>query len=81
MVYGKYPKFVKTAEKQYQDYNKTLELIKKYEKEGRIVVLRPSKDMKVARVEKNLDKLKAIYQLGVDDCLANLEKVKNYLAQ
>ena len=81
LIYGKYPNFVKTAEKQYQDYNKTLELIKKYEKEGRIVVLRPSKDMKVARVEKNLDKLKAIYQLGVDDCLANLEKVKIYLAQ
>ena len=79
LIYGKYPNFVKTAEKQYQDYNKTLELIKKYEKEGRIVVLRPSKDMKVARVEKNLDKLKAIYQLGVDDCTANLGKVKKYL--
>ncbi len=81
LVYRKYPNFVKTAIKQFEDYNKTLVLIKQLENDGRIVVLRPSKDMKVARVEKNLDKLKAIYQLGVDDCIANLEKVKTYLAQ
>lgn len=81
LVYRKYPNFVKTAIKQFEDYNKTLELIKQLENDGRIVVLRPSKDMKVARVEKNLDKLKAIYQLGVDDCITNLEKVKTYLAQ
>ena len=81
LVYHKYPNFVKTAIKQFEDYNKTLELIKQLENDGRIVVLRPSKDMKVARVEKNLDKLKAIYQLGVDDCITNLEKVKTYLAQ
>lgn len=80
-VYNKYPNFIKTAKSQYADYNKTLELIKKLENDGRIVVLRPSKNLKVARVEKNLDKLKAIYQLGVDDCIANLDKVKNYLAQ
>ena len=80
LVYRKYPNFVKTAINQYVHYNKTLELIKKYEHDGRIVVLRPSKDMKVARVEKNLDKLRAIYQLGVDDCLNNLGKVKEYLS-
>ena len=79
LVYGKYPNFIKTAKRQYKDYNKTLELIKKLENDGRILVLRPSKDLKVARVEKNLDKLNAIYQLGVDDSTANLDKVKKYL--
>ena len=79
LVYGKYPNFIKTAKRQYKDYNKTLELIKKLENDGRILVLRPSKNLKVARVEKNLDKLKAIYQLGVDDSTANLDKVKKYL--
>ena len=79
LVYGKYPNFIKTAKRQYKDYNKTLELIKKLEKDGRILVLRPSKNLKVARVEKNLDKLNAIYQLGVDDSTANLDKVKKYL--
>ena len=79
LVYRKYPNFVKTAKRQYENYNKTLDLIKKYENEGRIVVLRPSMKIKVARVEKNINKLNAIYNLGVEDCTYNLDKIKNYL--
>ena len=53
--------------------------IKKHEKEGRIIVLRPSKDLKIARVEKNLEKLTAIHKLGVDDCISNLNRIRDYL--
>lgn len=79
LVYRKYPNFVKTAYNQPKLYNKTLDLIKEYEKDEKIIVLRPSLDLKIARVEKNRDKLQSIYQLGVDDCTSNLEKIKNYL--
>ena len=79
LFYSKYPNFIKTAAKQYEVYNKTLDLIEKYENEGRITVFRPSQDLKIARVEKDLDKLNAIYNLGVADCTLNLERVKNYL--
>lgn len=79
LVYRKYPNFVKTAKRQYENYNKTLDLIKKYENEGRIAVLRPSKKLKIARVEKDINKLNAIYNLGVEDCTYNLDKIKNYL--
>lgn len=80
LFYGRYPNFVKTAVSQFKNYNKTLDLIKEYESKGKIVVLRPSKNLKIARVEKNIDKLKAIYQLGVDDCMACLDKIKDYLS-
>lgn len=33
------------------------------------------------RVEKNLNKLQAIYDVGVKDCSENLEKIKKYIAQ
>ena len=79
LFYKKYPNFVKCANRQFEMYNSTLELVKKYENEGRIIVLRPSKNLKVARVEKNLNKLRAIYKLGVDDCTKKLEEVKKYL--
>ena len=79
LVYGKYPNFIKCAKAQLKKYNETLELVKKLENEGKIVVLRPSKDLKIARVEKNLEKLRAIHQLGINDCNANLSKIKNYL--
>ena len=79
LFYKKYPKFIKTAINQPEHYNRTLDLIKKLENEGKIVVLRPSKDLKIARVEKKLEKLTAIHKLGVDDCILNLDRIRNYL--
>lgn len=79
LVYKKYPNFIKTAVNQFENYNKTLDLIKKYETDGKIIVLRPSKDLKIARVEKNIKKLNAIHKLGVDDCTSQLDKIKKYL--
>ncbi len=79
LVYGKYPNFVNCAKKQLNSYNKTLELVKKYENDGRIIVLRPSQNLDVARVEKNIKKLNAIYQLGINDGCRNIDKIKKYL--
>ncbi len=80
-VYRKYPNFIKCAEKQLDIYNESLDLIKEYEKQGKIMVLRPSQNLKIARVEKNLKKLNAIYNLGVDDCTKKLDEIKKYLEQ
>ena len=79
LCYKKYPNFIKTAQSQYEVYNNTLDLIKRYEEEGRIVVLRPSRKMKIARVEKDIKKLQGIYNLGVEDCMKNLDKIREYL--
>ena len=79
LIYRKYPNFIKTAKIQPEIYNKTLNLIKKYENEGRIIVLRPSKKLKIARVKKDVKKLEAIYKLGVDDCTSNLGRIISYL--
>lgn len=79
LVYKKYPAFVKTAKGAYINYNKTLDLIKKYENEDKIIVLRPSETIKMQRVEKNLNKLQAIYDVGVKDCNNNLSRIKEYI--
>ena len=79
LVYKKYPEFVKTAKSAYINYNETLDLIRKYENEGKIVVLRPSEKIKMRRVEKNLNKLQAIYDIGVKDCNNNLSRIKEYI--
>lgn len=79
LFYKKYPNFVKTASKQFENYNKTLDLIKELENKGKVFVFRPSLDLKIARVEKNIEKLKAIYDLGVEDCIFKLDQIKEYL--
>ena len=80
LIYRKYPDFVKTAKNVYIKYNETLDLIKKYENDGKILVFRPSEKIKMRRVEKNLDKLQTIYDVGVKDCNANLDAIKEYVA-
>ena len=80
LVYKKYPKFVKAANEAYLKYNETLNLINEYENDGKIIALRPSKKINMRRVEKDLNKLQAIYDIGIKDCNENLEKIKDYIA-
>ena len=79
LFYGKFPNFVETAKKSYKKYNETMDLIEKYETENKIVVLRPSKHIKMQRVEKDTKKLQAIYDLGFYDCMKKLDDIKEYL--
>ena len=79
LFYGKFPNFVETVENSYAKYNETMDLIEKYESENTIVVLRPSKLIKMQRVEKDTNKLQAVYDLGVSDCMKKLYEIKKFL--
>ncbi|MBQ9246670.1 patatin family protein [bacterium] len=79
LFYGKFPNFVKTANDSYKMYNETMELIEQYESESKIVVVRPSKFINVKRVEKDKNKLQSIYNLGMTDCIKQLDKIKEYI--
>ncbi len=79
LLYGDFPNFVETAINSYKNYNETMDLIEKYEAENKVTVLRPSKLIKMKRVEKNTNKLQAIYDLGISDCIKKLDDIKDYL--
>ena len=49
------------------------------ENKKEIFVIRPSKDLKIKRIEKDVDKLQAMYDLGVSDCKKQLEDLKEYI--
>jgi predicted patatin/cPLA2 family phospholipase len=51
-------------------YNQTLAWVEEEGKNGGLVVIRPSKDLHVSRVEKSIEKLLALYELGLADCRA-----------
>lgn len=76
--YRKYPNFVKAVEDRTEVYNQTKEyIIKKENKE--IFVIRPSKLVKIKRIEKNKEKIKEMYHLGENDMKNNLKRLKDYL--
>ena len=77
--YKEYPKLIKTMENRYKKYNETVEKIIDMENKKEIFVIRPSKDLKIKRIEKDVDKLQAMYDLGVSDCKKQLEDLKEYI--
>ena len=65
-VYRKYPALQKALSERNAIYNRTMDLIERLEDEGRITVIRPLKPVDVSRMEKDTDKLRALYQEGYD---------------
>lgn len=63
-IYRQYPALREKLENRNARYNRTLELIEQLEQEGRAVVIRPEAPLMVGRMEKNKQKLTALYDQG-----------------
>lgn len=74
-----YPKLIEALKTRHTRYNGTLAHIEKLEREGQIFVIRPSKPIACAMIEKNPAHLQEIYDIGKADALHSLEKLKKYL--
>ena len=66
IIYKQYPNLQKALNQRNAAYNETMELIERLEDEGKILVIRPVKPIEVGRMEKDTDKLRALYQEGYD---------------
>ncbi len=78
-IYSKYPEFAYNLSKTDEDYNVLCDELDRLEKEGKIFVIAPSRELDVKMLEGDLDKLKEIYVLGYVNCLENLDKLKDFL--
>lgn len=74
-VYGKYPKLVEKLCTMPERYNKIKEEINELERKGKIIVIAPSKPVNVSRLEKDKEKLKALYEEGTRDMEENINKI------
>lgn len=79
LIYRKYPAFAEAVNNRWKRYNAQSEVIEMLEKEERIFVLRPSKTIKVGRLEKDPEVLQEMYDLGVEDGRVRLEEMIHYL--
>ena len=79
LYYKKYPNLVKAINNRYNVYNSTVEKIIDLELKKEIFVIRPSVDLKIKRIERDIDKLDQMYNLGISDCKNCLEELKAYI--
>lgn len=79
-AYRRYPEFVETMASRYLMYNRELDEIRRMEKAGEILVIRPSRLVKIKRTEHNPERIQEMYDLGQQDGLKALGNVIRYLA-
>ncbi len=77
--YKKYPKFQKLISTRNKRYNEQVEEIIKLEKENKIFCIRPSKGIKIGRIEKDERIILKQYNLGKEDYSNIREDLKKYL--
>lgn len=77
--YLKYPKVYELMKERHISYNRTLDYLERQVQEGGAFVIRPSKKSDVGRIEKDEEKLKALYQQGYEEAAAQYEALLNYL--
>lgn len=76
-----HPNLAKAMARRYKVYNRTLDKIEELKVKGEVMVLCPSRLIEVSRLEKDPEKLKALYQLGREDAMKNLNQIRAFLGQ
>lgn len=79
LLYRKYKNFINTVSNRYIEYNKTVENIIDMEKKKEIFVIRPTKVVKISKLEKDIEVIEEQYNLGVEDCKNKLKTLQKYL--
>ena len=75
----KYPNIAARLKDRHDLYNRSVELLRQWENEGRAFVIRPSEPIRISRIEKDPDKLQAVYDLGVKDGNECLSELRAYM--
>lgn len=63
-IYRRFPRLRVALSHRCECYNRQLELVERLEDEGRIIAVRPQRQMEVDRLESNYEKLTALYEEG-----------------
>lgn len=79
LVYRKNPQVEQDLKNRHINYEKQWTKVKELEKEGKALVLRPSKDLGISRYTNDKEKLEPWFQLGYDDTMARIEEIKQFI--
>lgn len=77
--YAKYPKLYELIVNRHTRYNETLRFLDEEEKSGRAFVIRPKDANDIGRIEKDRQKLEALYELGYQDAKECYDRLMTFL--
>lgn len=79
LVYRHYPNFIEALKNRHLMYNRELDEIYKLEKEGKIIVIRPSELVRISKMEKNPKIIRKMYDLGIKDGQNKIKDIRRFL--
>ena len=77
-VYRNYPNFCETMRRRAEVYNASREKLFQLEREGKVLVFAPENTKGFHRTEKDVAKIRALWQVGYRHGLERLEEVKSF---
>ena len=79
--YLKYPKVYELMRERHLSYNTTVKYIEEKQRAGELFVIRPKQKSEVGRIEKDKEKMKALYEEGYRDAQECHVQLVEYLAR
>lgn len=77
--YRKYPKFCDTMRRRADDYNACRGRLFRLEREGKVLIIAPKCTKGFSRTERDVEKIKALYQDGYQQAVARQEEIRAFL--
>ncbi|HDR1925678.1 TPA: patatin family protein [Pasteurella multocida] len=81
LFYRDYPHLVEKLKTRYQNYNDTVEEIIRLNNNKDVFVIRPSHHLPISRIEKDVEKVQAMYDLGITDAKREMAALKAFLSR
>ncbi len=73
------PKIKERMLARHEVYNNLVNELKDLETSGDVMVIRPSKRITIGKLEKDPEKLRGVYELGLSDCAKQMASLKEFL--
>lgn len=79
VYYRHYPAFCETMRRRYEVYNADREELFRLEQEGKVFLFLPESTEGFSRVERDLDKIRALWRAGYDQANERMEALQDFL--
>ena len=79
LVYRKYPRFCDTMRRRADAYNESRQKLFRLEREGRALIFTPTSTSGFHRTERDVEKIRALWQDGWDQGMARLDETEAFL--
>ncbi|MEF9924908.1 MAG: patatin family protein [Raoultibacter sp.] len=77
--YANYPYYIERLAGRHFEYNRTYRALLRLEQAGRLFLIRPSQPVTIANMERDADKLFALYEAGYTDAAQSWPRLQTYL--